>query len=290
MKRHASSLLAVAFVVASGCGGSSGPSAPSAAPVPTPAATPAAVVPLVIDGVSEQAMTAELTPATVRSGDALVARASGYLPREQRYAGSPVFLWPTDDGYVEKLVYWSFTDGTLGMVRWPGPFTLTLEGELAEDGAVVAKAREVADEVQRVTGLAITIGPGGACVVKLNPHILNDGAIGQAELRFSGATIVGATLSFTGRAEITGGRGSDYRNTLLHEMGHAVGMRHSPNDRDVMTPGSGPGSGVAHYQEHEAGALHMMYHHRSAGNRFPDKDPQLVGQELATPRVTVIVD
>ncbi|HYN02258.1 MAG TPA: matrixin family metalloprotease [Vicinamibacteria bacterium] len=232
---------------------------------------------------------AELTPASVRAGDALLARAPGYLPREQRYAGVPVFLWPADDeGYVEQVVYWEFTDGSLRMVRWAGPFTLTLDGELAQDNAIVAKAREVADEVQRVTGLAITIGPGGACLVQLGPDLGE--SVGRAELRFSGATIVGATLGFASRGEITGGRGSDWRNTLLHEMGHAIGLLHSPNDRDVMTPGAGPGTRVAHYQEHESAALHMMYYHRSAGNRLPDKDPQLAGATAATPRVTVIVD
>lgn len=289
MKRTASLLIACGLLVY-GCGGSSGPSAPSVAPAPTPTPTPAAVAPSVLDGVTDQALAAEVTPATVRPGDALVARSSGYLPREQRYAGGPVLLWPADEGYVEQLVYWRFTDDSLRMVRWAGPFTLTLDGELAESGMIVDKAREVADEIQRVTGLVITIGPGGACLVKLDPNILGQEAVGMAQLRFSGATIIGATLSFAGPAEITGGRGSDWRNTLLHEMGHAIGLRHSPNDRDVMTPGDGPGTRVARYQEHEAATLHMMYQHRTAGNRFPDKDPQLVGAGSATPRVTVIVD
>ena len=224
MKRAASLLLIVAGLVAHGCGGSTAPSAPSIAPTPTP--TPAAVAPAVFDGLRGQAVAADVTPASVRAGDALLARAPGYLLREQRYTGVPVFLWPTDDeGYIEQVVYWEFTDGSLRMVRWAGPFTVTLDGELAEDNAVIAKAREVVAEAQRVTGLAITIGAGGACLVQLGPD-LGD-AVGRARLRFSGPTIVGATLNFVSRAEITGGSGSDWRNTLLHEMGHALGLLHS---------------------------------------------------------------
>lgn len=289
MQRATSLLLVSGGLFVHGCGGSSGPTA-SSVPPPTPTPTPAAVAPLVFDGVSDQAVAADVTPASVRAGDALVARASGYLPREQRYAGAPVLLWPSDEGYVEQLVYWRFTDDSQRMVRWAGPFTLTLDGELVESGIIFDKAREVADEIQRVTGLAIAIGPGGACLVKLDPNLVGQGSIGQARLRFQGATIVGATLAFARPSEITGGVGSDWRNTLLHEMGHAIGLRHSPNDRDVMTPGAGPGTRVARYQEHEAAALHMMYWHRSAGNRLPDKDPQLAGATAATPQIAVIVD
>jgi hypothetical protein len=57
-----------------------------------------------------------------------------------------------------------------------------------------------------------------------------------------------------------------------------------------MTPGDEPGSSVGQFASNEAIALHMMYEHRSAGNRFPDRDPQVVDASAATPRVTVIID
>ena len=271
------------------CGGSSSPTASSA---PRVAATPAAEAPVVNDGWSHQPVTAEVTPPTVRSGDALLAKASGYLPREQRYDRSPVFLWPADEAYVRELVYdWEFTDGSFRMVRWVGAFTLTLDGDLAGDDAVLARAQDVVGEIQRQTDVAITIGPGGACVVKIDPSLANEDAVGEARLSFRGATIVAATVLFVQRAELLGfGRRADYRNTFLHEMGHAIGLGHSPDIYDVMTPGAGPGANVDEFQLNEAIALHMMYVHRSAGNRPPDKDVLLAPSSRATPRTVVIRD
>jgi len=201
-----------------------------------------------------------------------------------------LFLWPNLDGYVDQLAYQRFTDDSLRTSRWAAGFTLTLEGELANMGSVIDKAHEVAEEVQRATGLAVNVGPGGACVVRIDASILDSNAVGRARLRYSGATIIGATLSFAGPTEITGGIGSDWRNTFLHEMGHALGLSHSPNDRDVMTPGAGPGTKVAQFSERETSALHMMYQHRAPGNWFPDKDPQLASASSARPVVSEFVD
>ena len=278
-----------AGIAACGGGGGAAPSAPSAPATPAP--TPAPVLTLA-DGWTHAAVTGEATPSAPPVNARLAVRAPGYLFREQLFTGPTVYLWPEDQDYVDALVYYQeFTDGSFRMVRWPGPFTITLDGDLATNEPIVAKVREVAAEIKRVTGLDLSVGPGGACVIALNSNILaTEDAVGTAALSFQGANIVRAQVTFTNRGEITGGGGSEYRNTLLHEMGHVLGVLHSLRDDDVMTPGAGPGTRVAQYQPHEATALHLMYAHRAAGNRAPDKDPALGATFTAVTRRVVIRD
>ena len=102
--------------------------------------------------------------------------------------------------------------------------------------------------------------------------------------------ITGGSVSFISRQEIIGGPGASYHNTFLHEMGHIIGLAHSPDPRDVMTPAAGRGTTIDVYQRNEAIALHMMYFHREPGNLPPDKDPQLGAASGASPRYTVIID
>jgi hypothetical protein len=107
---------------------------------------------------------------------------------------------------------------------------------------------------------------------------------------YRGPTIVSARVAFKTRQEISGGRRSEYRNTLLHEMGHVMGLGHSPSDHDVMRPQTGSGSKEAHFQEGEATCLRMMYLHRKAGNLPPDRDVALGAAAAAVTRTVVIVD
>ncbi len=76
----------------------------------------------------------------------------------------------------------------------------------------------------------------------------------------------------------------DTYHTLLHEMGHVVGLGHSPDRREVMAEGEGPGTLKGEFQQGEALALHMMYAHRTAGNISPDRDAALSARSLAAVR------
>jgi hypothetical protein len=274
-----------------GCGGgSSAPSnVPVAAPTPAPAPTPVPA-PVTRDGWTEEGVAATVDPPSPAMGARVTVQAPGFLLREQRFDGTPFFLWPSEEAYVRQLVYdWEFSDGTFRMIRWTQPFTVSLDGDLATDPAVVAKTEEVTAHLTQITGLPITIGSGGAVTILVNPAILDEGAIGRTLVTSRGAAITEATIEFADRQEISGGSGSDYRNTLLHEMGHAMGLGHSASNRDVMTPAQGPGTKEGVFQPQEATCLHMMYLHRQPGNLPPDRDAAL-GTMASEVRRFVIVN
>jgi hypothetical protein len=284
--------LSLLGVLACGGGGSPAAPAPPTGPPPTTAPTPVPP-PVAQDGLTHEAVPADIVPAEPRMNQTVSARAPGYLFREQPFNGAPLFLWQIEQDYVNELVYFlEFTDGSFRMVRWAGGFTVTLDPELAANETVVRKTHEVVAELVRRTGLPITVGPNGQCRITLDGTILTENnAVGQASWTFQGATITSATVTFARIQEISGGSNADYANTLLHEMGHVLGLGHSPLTRDVMTPGAGGGTNVGEFQPREALTLHMMYAHRTAGNLPPDRHPAVTGASLsATPRVVVIRD
>lgn len=295
MRRRAPSWVAVCgiLLILPACGGSSSsssaPTAPQPVPAPTP--TPAAETPTVIDGWTDGVLAVQTTPATVSTGQRVEVSAPGFLPRVQTYAGAPIALWPAEPSYVQELVYdWELGDGNFAMVRWSGPFTVTLSDELAADPAIVAKAQEVVQELSRWTGFPITLGPDGLVTVVLDPTVEDEGAVAEARVSLLGAEITRAEVAFAHQREVAGGRDADFSNTLLHEMGHVVGLSHSPDERDVMTPGAGPGTFFQEFQTNEAIALHMMYGHRVAGNRPPDTEEGVGAAAARVPRLVVIRD
>jgi hypothetical protein len=97
-------------------------------------------------------------------------------------------------------------------------------------------------------------------------------------------------VEFIDREEILGRAWARYQNTFLHEMGHIIGLAHSPDVGDVMTPAEGRGTTFDEYQRNEAIALHLIYVHREAGNRPPDRAPELGAAAAGSPRYTVIID
>jgi hypothetical protein len=266
-----------------GCsGGSSSPTQPS-----TPSGS---LVPVARHGITEQPVAAQVDPPAPRIGDRISVSAAGFLTREQRFEVPDIFLWPGESSYTHDLAYWEFTDGTFRTIRWTAGFTITLDGDLADDPAIVAKARAVAAEASRHIGFPVSVGPGGAVTIGVDESLEDEDAVGEATVSFRGAVITSARIAFWRRSEIAGGPQAQYSNTFLHELGHVIGLGHSPLNTDVMTPADGPGTRAATYQAPEAACLHMSYAHRQPGNYFPDRDPALAAASSAIPRTTVIVD
>lgn len=242
------------------------------------------------DGTTEQPVAAQLDPPSPRIGSRVSVTATGFLTREQLFEAADIFLWPGESSYVHDVAYTEFTDGTFRTIRWTAPFTITLDGDIASDPAILAKASEVAAEVSRHVGFSVNVGAGGAVTIGVDESLADKDAVGQATVSYRGAAIVGARVVFWRRFEIAGGSQATYSNTFLHEMGHVIGLGHSPRVTDVMTPADGPGTRQGAFQPGEAASLHMSYAHRRPGNYFPDRDPALSAASTAIPRFTVIVD
>jgi hypothetical protein len=241
------------------------------------------------DGLTHEVLAAEITPPAPGVREAVTVRAPGFLMREQRYDGSAIHLWGAEEQYVNEIVYPApFSDGSFRMIRWAGPFTVTLEAGLEANDAVVRKTQEVVAEAARASGLPITIGPNGAVRVVVDGALLNDNLLGQASRSYQGATIVGGTIKLASIQDLLGTNRADYTNVYLHELGHILGLGHSPLAREIMTAGGGARTTLGEFQPREAMALHMMYQHRQAGNRPPDKDGALFTQSAARPLVGVI--
>lgn len=283
------SVLPLLALLAAACGGGSSPSSPSTPAPPTPSPAGPAPVPIARDGLTGAAVAASITPAAPALGAGITATAAGFLTREQVFERAEIFLWPGEPDYVHDTAYWEFTDGSFRLVRWNSGFTVTLEGELGSDPVLVRKAQEVAAEASRHIGYPVSVGPGGQVTITVDPALDDENAVAQASLRTTGAVITGAVITFRRRSEIAGGPQAQYSNTLLHEMGHVIGLGHSPDDKEVMTPGEGRGTREATYQPGEAGCLRMIYAHRRAGNRFPDRDPALAAT-VGRLRNPVVVD
>ena len=283
-------ILAPVVLCLAACGGGS-PTRPqpvAATPTPTPSPTPVPP-PVAREGVNHEVVPAEIEPTAPALRDAVTVRAAGFLLREQRYDGAPIYLWQVEQEYVNELVYpLTFTDGSFRMIRWAGPFTVTLEAGLETNDAVMRKTQEIVAEATRASGLPITIGPNGAVRVVVDGALLNDNLLGQAQRTYQGATIVGGTIKLASIQDLLGTNRADYTNVYLHEMGHILGLGHSPLAREIMTAGGGARTTLGEFQPREAMALHMMYQHRLAGNRPPDKDGALFTQSVARPLVSVI--
>jgi hypothetical protein len=137
--------------------------------------------------------------------------------------------------------------------------------------------------------LPISLGPGGAVTLAVDPAGIPPGAVAYTEITVNGGSVVSARMRVPSRAEVLGGRGAAHPNTLLHELGHVAGLAHSADTADVMTPGGGPGRSLAAWSPNEAVVLRMMYVHRRAGNLPVDRDPG-VAAAASRSQVLGIVD
>ena len=275
-------LLAGALIAAGCGGGSKSPSTPS-----TPAPTPPPL-PVVRDGGSETDVSAEVSPPNPTMGTVTTVRAPGFLVRDAPFNGQPFYLWGQDAEYVQALVYNEFVP-TRRLSRWTTGFSVSPDGLDPPD---VDTLHEAVAEAARASGLPITVASGGVVTVVVDPSdprfSQEPPAIAYARVSFRGNTIVGARVVFDDRRSVSSGRRSGRNNTLLHELGHVLGLGHSMHPGDVMSVHADRRSERS-FGDRERLALKLIYRWRQAGNAFPDSAPS-AGPAAAGDATVVIVD
>lgn len=74
-------------------------------------------------------------------------------------------------------------------------------------------------------------------------------------------------------------------STVTHELGHTFGLRHSPDERDLMAAIYQPGLVRTEFSGRETLTMGLMMERRG-GNRFPDNDRDVPAG--ATGTVTIV--
>jgi hypothetical protein len=233
-------------------------------------------------------VSAEVSPPNPSIGTITTVRASGFLVRDAPFTGAPFYLWPQESEYVRALVYNEYVPGRR-LARWSGGFTVSPDGLDAPD---VDTLHEAVAELSRATGLPIAVASGGPVSVVVDPSdarfAQDPPAAAVARLTFRGNVITGARVIFADRRFVSSGRRSGRHNTLLHELGHVLGLGHSLDAGDVMSIDDDRRSERT-FGERERLALKLTYRWRQAGNVFPDSAP-LASAASAGERTIVIVD
>src|SRR5262249_15015428 len=296
-----------------GCSRGGSPSAPSrAVPAPPVAITAGTVLTLtsgetgspvpgaaVIVGGSVYAADerGEVTLRLSAAPGALVdVAAADYLDRQTllRSASSTHYsLWPLrsptglDESYTRTLVYTS--DGgapggaplqrlrlrTTRVVAVPSAALRADEdAERALDAALQEVDQAVGDLVAYREGSAAP-SQGVAIATRVEPT--NSVCTETATTRVSGATTVFLTDGEIERAEIVFCSAKDARDlvAVTHELGHTLGLRHSPDSAELMAAVVHPGQTTS-FSAREGLAVHLLMQRRG-GTRFPDNDRQTQG-------------
>lgn len=257
------------------CGGSASPSVATPIPVPTPVTVTAT-----LDGITGAAVRTQ-----VQAGDPVTVSADGYLTRRQPLSPT-VWLWPQTEDYVKATVYAS---GDFCMIRWAEGSTLRFafaEG-LSRYDAFLA---EMATEAARWSRLPVVALPAGDPTANVTFAVDPAANVDASALALAYRTyapgscrIIGGLVTFREARNIDGGQRN---NTLLHEIGHILGLAHSPDPNDVMSVDARRTNDRA-FGGQERLALTMMYVRRKAGNVFPDTERVGLTSLAMTPRVDV---
>jgi hypothetical protein len=272
--RH--TLIFILLLAAAGCGGDS-PSSPTARPSTGAAPPTPPPSPTFLDGWTEQALGAQIEPASPVMGARVRAQAEGYLVREMLFDGRPLSLWPDTESYVQPFVYGETTPGRR-LSRWDGGFAITSGPELLGDARVRSILEDAAAEASRVSGLPITVAATGPVVISIDGAdaylVQNPNVVAYAQ-RMSAANVVSsARVVFRDMKYVLGAGNRVRTNTVLHEIGHVLGVGHSLDPEDVMHV-DGRRTDARQFSEREALTFKMMYRWRRAGNTFPDRAPEL---------------
>ena len=265
--------LSAGFV--SACGGGSSPAAPGPVAVATPLAVNAT-----LDGITGASVRAQ-----VQNGDPVSVSAEGYLTRREPLAPT-VWLWPQTEEYVRATVY---SSGDFCMIRWADGSTLrfAFAAGLSRYDPYLAEMAAEAARWSRLQVMALSAGdPSANVVFAVDPAANVDASALALTYRTyapGSCRIVGGLVTFREARNIDGGQRN---NTLLHEIGHVLGLAHSPDPNDVMSIDAKRTNERA-FGGRERLALTMMYVRRKAGNVFPDSERAGLTSLALTPKVDV---
>ena len=290
-------VLAVALLPGCGGGGSS-PASISATPQPTPRPQtvltirsgeeedPVAGAVVVVSGsrLKTDATGHVTLPGSTRTGESLDILAPGFFDRLTTVppSSSTVGLWPLrsptglDESFTERLVYTATEDGAPAgkepLVRPRSPVYLVPSPDLKDDARAMEELRYAAARVREATGgqlpFSVTTSPPSQGIrfdVALDPDdpYCKGGFLAFCRRSTRGGAVTGGQIVFCRESSL-------YTLTMTHEVGHAFGLEHSIDQRDMM--------GVPYtrlrsrdFTPREQLAMRLMLE-RPPGNRYPDTD------------------
>lgn len=216
--------------------------------------------------------------------------------------GQRFTLWPRRTGsglsehYTATLVYTSTSDppaptGESSLQRLRrGTSTVVVvpSAALLADGPSMEAHYQAVAAVNDATGgvVAYALAPspptGGVIVTtRLDPQdsrCLESNIRGYTRGTYQGQELTSAEIVF---CSLSVARSA----TIAHEIGHTFGLRHSPDERDLMYFQFGSRRATT-FGERESLLMRLMLD-RLPGNRFPDNDRSASASAVAEERVTV---
>jgi len=240
--------------------------------------------------------------ATDRTATLVDVQASGFFDRRALLSADRFSLWPNaspsglDVEYTARLVYnctaAGCADGGEPLGRVPqGMVSVRPSRELRDDPDALAALEEgvqlwtAATRGEVAFARSIPSAPGTVEVTvdvdPADPVIVSRGAAGVTRRDYAGAAI--------SRARITLRSVSLARRLplLVHELGHAFGLAHSPRLGDVMWNGPELYDSIDLSASEKVVVALMLQ--RASGNRFPDNEDHLLAARGSSARPTAVV-
>lgn len=219
----------------------------------------------------------------------LQVTAAGFLTRSTilRSDEPNLSLWPTssptglDEAFSSTITYSPSTcpaENTGSSVLWRLPSGIdtvdVVLGPSIQDPAVAAAHQDAIARLNAATGGV----PRYHLTTAVSGELSFVADIAASDARCTGSEQIGAVASLEGvNGRITGGRityctvaAARSVGIVLHELGHTVGLYHSPGTADVMYCSS---ARAVQFSSRERLVMKLM-RQRRAGNRWPDDDRQ----------------